>query len=84
MDGAGFLEDAWLDRTLAVGSTVQLTITGRAERCVMTTFAQSELPKDSDVFRAITQHNALCFGVYATVLTPGTVCLGDEARLLDV
>ena len=42
-----FVENAWIGRTVHVGDGVQLNITGPCPRCVMTTLAQGDLPKDS-------------------------------------
>src|SRR5207249_11877663 len=42
----GFVENAWVGRTLAIGTAVRLNITGSCGRCVMTTLAQGDLSKD--------------------------------------
>ncbi len=34
---AGFVENDWGDRTLAIGDEVRLRVTGPCPRCVMTT-----------------------------------------------
>ena len=55
----------------------------------MTTMAQGELPKDTEVLRTLVRHNRIdvagglypCAGVYATVTAPGTVRAGDRAVL---
>src|SRR2546429_1320811 len=47
-----FTENAWIGHTLAIGDEVRLRITGPCGRCVMTTLAQGELPKDSEIGRA--------------------------------
>jgi uncharacterized protein YcbX len=78
----GFPEDAWQGQNIAVGSEVCLRITGQTERCVMVGLAQDELPNDSRILRAVTRVNAACLGVYADVLTPGVICIGDHIRLL--
>ena len=79
--GVDFLEDGWLGRRLILGQNVELRVTERTERCIMTTFGQSELPADPTIFRAIANHNALCLGVYATATTTGAVQIGDEVTL---
>jgi uncharacterized protein len=55
----------------------------RTERCVMTTNAQSELPKDPAVLRAVTKHNDVCLGIYASVEQGGLVKVGDSLRALS-
>jgi uncharacterized protein len=79
--GAGFVENAWIGRTLAIGGTVRLSITGACPRCVMTTLAQGDLPQDVKVLRTAAQHNQVNVGVYASVLRGGTVRRGDAVIL---
>jgi Domain of unknown function (DUF427)/MOSC domain len=58
-------------------------------RCVMTTLAQDELPKDNEVLRTLARQNRLdvagglypCAGVYATVESTGTIRPGDSVSL---
>lgn len=86
----GFVENDWLDHELAIGDTVRLSVALPDPRCVMTTLAQDELPKDTDVLRTLTRHNRIqvgaaglfpCAGVYATVEAPGTMRTGDRVAL---
>jgi uncharacterized protein len=76
-----FVEDAWIGRTVHVGETVHLAVTGPCPRCVMTTLAQGDLPKDSGILRTAARHNGVNVGVYAAVLRGGRVCRGDAVRL---
>ena len=71
------VEQAWLGRTLAIGDAVRLRVVEPTQRCVMTTFAQAELPADPAVLRTIGREAALRFGVYAEVLAGGAVARGD-------
>jgi len=90
---AGFVENDWVGRTLAIGSEVQLRIIDPAPRCVMTTMAQGDLPADAGILRTVAQHNLArfspsdaampCVGVYAAVLRGGTVRNGDSVTLAD-
>ncbi|OCA84147.1 sulfurase [Bacillus sp. FJAT-27225] len=75
-DVEGFVENDWVGRTLTIGD-VQLKISQETKRCVMTTLAQGDLPKDSDVLRTIARNNAGSFGVYASVVKPGSIKIGD-------
>ena len=79
--GADFVENAWIGHTLAIGDAVRLSITGPCPRCVMTTLAQGDLPKDPGILRTAAQHNQVNVGVYASVLQGGTVRRGDPVRL---
>ncbi|HTK87375.1 MAG TPA: MOSC domain-containing protein, partial [Nitrospiraceae bacterium] len=51
----GMVEETWIGLTLAIGDDVRLRITGPCGRCVMTTLAQGDLPKDSGILRTATQ-----------------------------
>jgi uncharacterized protein len=80
--GDALVEDAWVGRRLALGGVV-IRVLERTERCVMTTNAQSELPKDPAVLRAVTEHNDVCLGIYASVEQGGFVKVGDSLRALS-
>jgi uncharacterized protein YcbX len=81
-EASGFPEDDWQGHHLAVGTQVHLQVVGRTERCVMVNLAQDELPDDPHILRAVARANAVCLGVYADVLTPGAVRIGDCIGLL--
>ena len=76
-----FAENAWVGHTLAIGTTVRLKITSPCGRCVMTTLAQGDLPKDPGILRAAAQHNQVNVGVYAAVERGGTIRRGDPVRI---
>ena len=87
---AGFVENEWVGRTLAIGNDVLLRVTMPDPRCVMTTLAQEDLPRDVDILRTLTRHNNIqvttlgtfpCAGVYAVVESSGTVQQGDRIVL---
>lgn len=80
---AEFLEDGWVDRTVAIGDEVQLHIWRRCPRCVMTTLPQADLPADQGILRTAARQNEGYVGVYATVVRPGAVRRGDRVRLSD-
>jgi MOSC domain-containing protein len=78
----GFAEGPWTGRVLALGSEVKLKITGPCGRCVMTTLAQGDLPRDLGVLRTAARFNQAQVGAYASVLQGGTVRRGDPVELL--
>ena len=56
----------------------------------MTTLAQDDLPRDTAILRAMAEHNLLeiapgirypCAGVYAVVVAPGTLRVGDPVLI---
>ena len=75
-------EQAWLGRVLRVGD-VRLRVDSPTERCRMSTLPQSGLPNDPKILRCEAQEAGLNFGVYAQVLTPGTVGVGGRVDLED-
>jgi MOSC domain-containing protein len=86
---AGFIENDWIGRELVIGDVVRLRMVMPDPRCVMTTLAQPDLPKDADVLRTLAQYNLVeigsglfpCAGVYAVVEAPGTLHVGDSVTL---
>lgn len=76
-----FLENDWVGGMLLIGDEVRLKITGGAPRCVMTTLAQADLPRDPGILRAAAQHNQAQVGVYAEVEQGGLIRRGDSVFL---
>jgi uncharacterized protein len=76
----GMVEQTWIGLTLAIGNEVRLRITGPCGRCVMTTLAQGDLPKDGGILRTAVHHAQGYVGVYATVVQGGTTGQGDSVN----
>jgi uncharacterized protein YcbX len=76
-----FAENAWVGHTLTIGAAVRINITAPCGRCVMTTLAQGDLPKDPGILRTAARHNKVNVGVYAAVAQGGTIRRGDPVRL---
>jgi len=86
----GFPENDWIGHELGMGEEVRLGVAMPDPRCVMTTLAQDDLSKDTEILRTLAQHNRIqvgdvgrfpCAGVYAVVAAPGTVRTGDRVKL---
>jgi len=77
----GFVESDWIGRILAIGDEVRLQIIEPCGRCVMTTLAQNDLPKDPGILRTAVQHHQGQVGVYASVMRGGTIRPGDRVEL---
>jgi uncharacterized protein YcbX len=86
-DGAPFAENEWAGRVMHLGA--ELTALGiiPTMRCIMTTLAQGDLPRDNGVLRTVSRNNRIeipglgtwsCVGAYAAVTAPGRVQVGDE------
>jgi uncharacterized protein len=82
LDQQRFVENEWIDRTVAIGDEVRLRISEPCPRCVMTTLAQSDLPRDPGILRTAAQHNQANVGVYADVLAGGVIRRGDRVALV--
>ena len=85
----GFVENAWVNRALTLGD-VEASVFLSAPRCVMTTLAQADLPRDPKVLQTIAHNNRFdipglgpssCVGVYAIVTASGTTKLGDRVEV---
>jgi uncharacterized protein YcbX len=82
-DRTGHPEFGWVGRSLRIGE-VELRIGVACPRCVMVTREVSaDIPADRAVLRHIIRELDQNVGVYATVITPGTIEEGDTVTLLD-
>lgn len=70
-------EPQWVGRTLAVGDALRIRIDARCTRCVMTTLAQPDLPKDAGILRTVVRANEGYAGLNGTVIRPGRIRVGD-------
>ncbi|EAU69944.1 mosc domain protein [Stigmatella aurantiaca DW4/3-1] len=83
-EGEGFVENGWLGRSLQVGPDVRMRLIDPSPRCVITTLAQGDLPRDPGILRTVGAHVSAASvtfapgvvfpavaGAYATVLHGG-------------
>jgi hypothetical protein len=81
-------EDDWDGTLLRVGDVV-LRVCGQVPRCVLITRDPETRERDHDALRAILAYReamatgAAPFGMYAAVVEPGVIHVGDEISLLD-
>lgn len=88
LDGPGFPEDEWVGHDVVVGGAV---INGmmRTMRCAMPLRAQPAatevgspaLERNVDIYRALQAVHANDLGLYASVVTPGTIAVGDAVTV---
>lgn len=64
-----------------IGSTVIELVT-MCPRCKMITLPVQELPTDRAIMRTVVAEADQCLGVYATVVEPGHIAVGDRFELL--
>ncbi|MFF2352316.1 MOSC domain-containing protein [Kitasatospora sp. NPDC058115] len=90
----GFVENAWVEGELVIGARLRLHIVTATPRCAVPTLAHGPgLPRSTAALRTLAERNRLvplpgmpalpCAGVYARVLTPGRVAVGDPVVLLS-
>jgi uncharacterized protein len=90
-DAPGFTENDWLERNLSIGDDLLVRVIVRTPRCAVPTLAHGALPRNPDALRVLARHNRIepldtlapepCAGVYAEVLRPGHIRIGDPVRL---
>ena len=79
--GEAFDELNWVGRILRVGDTARIGITEVDRRCMMITLDPASAKPSPAVLRCVAQQHKQCAGVYAAVLTPGEVRIGDTVSL---
>lgn len=78
-----FIENTWVGKTIGIGADVRIRITGNTGRCVMTTLAQDDLPRDLGILRAAAQSNQSHVGVYGEIIKPGMVRNYDPVTVIE-
>jgi uncharacterized protein len=83
-------EDEWIGAEIAVGS-VRLQVTGQIPRCAVITRDPDTGERDADALREVRRYRGtftaadgargIPFGVYARVVNPGLVRVGDAVRV---
>jgi len=74
------VENDWVGRAIRIGGFV---VKGELPtiRCAMPMHAQADLPRDPSVLRTIVREASQCLGLYASVIEPGRVGIGDPVEL---
>ena len=72
-----FPEQDWLGAAISIGGAV-LRVESTCPRCSMTTHGFDDLPRDTDIMRNLVTHSGGNLGIYASVITPGEVAVGDH------
>jgi hypothetical protein len=80
-----FAENNWTGREITIGSVI-VRVLQPTPRCAVPTLAHGTLPRRTDAVRTLMQQNRVpevgsqpCLGVYAEVLSAGTISIGDNA-----
>jgi hypothetical protein len=88
---AGFTENDWLGREVRIGADLVVRVMALTPRCAVPTLAHGDLPRSAEALRVLAQHNRVvpmdgmgpepCAGVYAQVLQPGRISVGDLVQV---
>jgi uncharacterized protein len=82
LNGAGpFDELQWVGKTLRIGSAARIAVTEVDQRCVMITLDPATGQSSPEILKCVVQNHGKSAGIYATVLTPGEVRVGDPILL---
>ncbi|MCG7408610.1 MOSC domain-containing protein [Paenibacillus sp. ACRRX] len=78
-DAAAYLEGSWRDHQFLVGETV-IQVTGDCPRCSIINVEPLSGLITPHILKHVARQNAIHFGVYASVKTPGLIRVGDTIR----
>jgi hypothetical protein len=79
----GFAEDAFVGKTLRIGSKVVVSVVERDPRCMMITLDPDTAEKSPAILKAVAQAHEGMAGVYGAVLAEGMIHKGDSVELLS-
>lgn len=85
-DARAYEEDGWVGRSLRFGAAAKaaaVAVTQRDERCVMINLDPDTAASDAGVMKTAVRLNDNYAGIYGTVLSPGTISVGQEVLLDD-
>jgi hypothetical protein len=77
-----FEEETWTGCLLEIGDQVLTGVTQRDPRCMMVNLDPESGKQDPRVLRAVAQKHQGQAGVYANVVRPGVIRVGDAIRLV--
>ncbi|WP_297734344.1 MOSC N-terminal beta barrel domain-containing protein [Nocardioides sp.] len=77
-----FIEESWVEKALSRGP-VALGVVSRAARCRMVDIAQDGFVPADRLLKRLGEERDLALGVYADVIRPGAIRVGDLVTLHD-
>lgn len=80
--GIPFVENSWVGQVVQVGETARIGITQTDERCMMINLNPDTAKQDPAVLRTVTHEHGQQMGIYANVVVPGMVRVGDVIELI--
>ena len=82
-EGHGYDEDQWVGRRLRLGATAEVIVLAKDPRCKMITLDPDTASAMPDLMRCVSENHGGTAGVYAAVITEGTIRNGDTVAYLD-
>jgi uncharacterized protein YcbX len=79
---SGFIEDEWLNGATLVIGDLRVDKIKPTLRCVMTTLAQSDLPRDLSVLRTAAQHHTAHLGVTGRITNEARLEVGQPIKVI--
>jgi hypothetical protein len=79
----GFVEDAFVGKTLRIGPKVVVSVVERDPRCMMITLDPDTAEKSPVILKAVAQAHEGMAGVYGAVIAEGMIHKGDSVELLS-
>jgi hypothetical protein len=76
-----FVEERWVDRELRLGTT-RLRVVQRVQRCRMIDIRQDGVKPGEKWLTPLTEERAMSLAVYADVIRPGHLAVGDRLHLV--
>lgn len=80
-----FVEETWTGQDLDIGpglqQAVRLSVERRVPRCRTIDLNQDGAEADGRLLKLLGQHRELCAAVYAGVVVPGSISVGDTVRV---
>ena len=82
-DGMPLREEAWVAKTLVIGSAPAVRVTIHDVRCVMVNLDPDTAVPEPLVLKTIVRSRNNCAGVYGSTFRCGTVSVGDRVCLIE-
>lgn len=80
-DGMPFSENDWVGQVLQIGEA-RVAVTQKDTRCMMINLDPESAAQNPRVLRTVARHHDEQAGVYANVIAPGVIRVGDPIRVV--
>ncbi|GIV95415.1 MAG: molybdenum cofactor biosynthesis protein [Herpetosiphonaceae bacterium] len=83
--GLPYAEENWIGGLLVFGDrpdSARIQAVRKDRRCMIVNLDPDTAEQDPRVLRSIVRSREECFGIYGTVLQPGTIAIGDVIQLI--